>query len=67
VRAGVAGILRVELTCRAGAVLGMRGSGLLLLNPPWRLRDALAPVLPWLAGALAPDASSYRLEWLAAP
>jgi 23S rRNA (adenine2030-N6)-methyltransferase len=67
VRAGVPGILRVELICRAGAVLGMRGSGLLFINPPWQLRDALAPALPWLAGVLAGDASSYRLEWLAGP
>jgi 23S rRNA A2030 N6-methylase RlmJ len=45
----------------------MRGSGLLVVNSPWKLRDALAQTLPWLATTLGGDASLHRLEWLSAP
>ena len=48
--------------------LRMNGSGLLVLNAPWKLDQALAPALRALATALGeePGASS-RLEWLRAP
>lgn len=65
-RAGTPGMLRAEVSFRAGAPVGMRGSGLLIVNPPWKLRDALAQALPWLAGVLGGDAALYRLEWLSA-
>jgi 23S rRNA (adenine2030-N6)-methyltransferase len=65
-RAGVPGILRVELMPHAGAVVGMRGAGLLVVNPPWKLHDALGDTLPWLARALGPERTPYRLDWLAA-
>lgn len=46
------------------AGLKMRGSGLVVVNPPWQLDQELAPVLPWLADALgrAPGAEG-RLTW----
>ena len=37
---------------------GMHGSGMFVINPPWTLREALAPVLPYLAHALAQDAGA---------
>lgn len=48
--------------------LRMNGSGLLVLNAPWKLDQSLAPALRALATALGeePGASS-RLEWLRAP
>ncbi len=47
--------------------LRMNGSGLLLLNPPWRLDQALARTLPALQAALGEAGASQRLEWLRAP
>ncbi|MGE5505750.1 MAG: 23S rRNA (adenine(2030)-N(6))-methyltransferase RlmJ [Actinomycetota bacterium] len=41
----------------------LNGSGLVLVNPPWKLDEALARLLPWLSGVLAPG-GSWRAEWL---
>jgi 23S rRNA (adenine2030-N6)-methyltransferase len=61
--------LRVELLVRADdSPLRMNGSGLLLLNPPWQLEEALAPALAQLAAVLAdPTAPPPRLDWLKPP
>ncbi|MBU0928342.1 MAG: 23S rRNA (adenine(2030)-N(6))-methyltransferase RlmJ [Spirochaetes bacterium] len=34
---------------------GMSGSGMVVLNPPWMLRETMDEVLPWLARALGED------------
>ena len=47
--------------------LRLTGSGMLVLNPPWQLEHALAPVLPVLAAALGEAGASQRLEWLRPP
>lgn len=44
--------------------LRLNGSGMLLLNPPFKLDIELAQALPVLAKLLADGASSSRLEWL---
>ena len=64
-RLGIPGILRAEL-----AVAGTRaaerlaGTGLIVVNPPWRLEDELKALLPALAAALAQN-GGVRLDWLA--
>ncbi|MDR2111592.1 MAG: 23S rRNA (adenine(2030)-N(6))-methyltransferase RlmJ [Candidatus Accumulibacter sp.] len=46
---------------------GMHGSGLVVFNPPWTLRDTLAGVLPFLAETLREDAGAgFTLEQQAA-
>ena len=35
-----------------------------VLNPPWQLDQALAPVLPVLQQRLGQAGASTRLEWL---
>ena len=35
--------------------LGLHGSGMFVINPPWTLRAALDEALPWLASTLAQD------------
>lgn len=35
--------------------VGLYGSGMFVINPPWTLHDALAEALPWLARELAQD------------
>jgi len=48
--------------------LRMNGSGLLLLNAPWKFDDRLRTLLPAIARALGEDgAGSWRLDWLKAP
>ncbi|HEY1034825.1 MAG TPA: 23S rRNA (adenine(2030)-N(6))-methyltransferase RlmJ, partial [Pseudoxanthomonas sp.] len=46
--------------------LRLNGSGMLVINPPWQLDEALAPVLPVLAASLGETGASHRLEWLRA-
>ncbi len=47
--------------------LRMNGSGLLLLNPPWRLDAALVPALDALKRALGEAGASARVNWLRPP
>ena len=58
--------LLVELLVRPDdSPLRMNGSGLLILNPPWKLDTELAAALPGLAKALGEDGGGWhRLEWL---
>jgi len=44
----------------------LNGSGLILVNPPWRLADELAILLPALVKILGREGKgSFRLDWLA--
>jgi 23S rRNA (adenine2030-N6)-methyltransferase len=64
-KAGIAKILRSEITLgppRADA--GLIGSGVILVNPPFRLEDELRIVLPTVTRLLPPGAGQ-RLDWLA--
>ena len=56
-RLGVADWLHVSLTVRKPTEdgLGLHGSGMFIVNPPWTLRKDLAAVMPWLADRLAQD------------
>lgn len=44
----------------------LNGSGLLLINPPWKLDEALAELLPVLAGRLGAS-GPCGVRWLVAP
>jgi 23S rRNA (adenine2030-N6)-methyltransferase len=65
-RLGIGKMLRVELIlANAGAGLGLRGSGLVAVNPPWTLHDELKLLLPALAEALSRGATGrFKLDWL---
>jgi 23S rRNA (adenine2030-N6)-methyltransferase len=67
VRLGIAKMLRVELILpTAGPDTGLRGSGLIAVNPPWTLHEELGLVLPVLAEVLSRGATSaMTLDWLA--
>ncbi len=66
--AGLRKVLRIELRVRpADSPAGMNGAGLLVVNPPWRLDDALGAWLPWLLARLAPQGGGgLRVDWLVA-
>ena len=43
--------------------LGMFGSGMFIINPPWTLYDRLAEALPWLVETIGIDEhAAYTLE-----
>jgi len=58
-------ILLAELLVRPDdSPLRLNGSGMLLLNPPWKLDAEIAAALPALAAELGEPGASHRLEWL---
>jgi len=43
--------------------LGLHGSGLFIVNPPWKLAEQMRGIMPWLTRALAQDAgATFRLD-----
>ncbi len=60
VRAAGSDYLHVALQVRApsDARFGLHGSGLVVVNPPWKAPAAIEAVMPYLAQALAQDAGA---------
>ncbi|NJD86570.1 MAG: 23S rRNA (adenine(2030)-N(6))-methyltransferase RlmJ [Betaproteobacteria bacterium] len=53
--------LQVKAPSPAG--LGLHGSGLFIVNPPWKLSEQLLGIMPWLTSALAQDATAeFRFD-----
>jgi 23S rRNA (adenine2030-N6)-methyltransferase len=65
-RLGIAKMLRVELMLpTAEPDTGLRGSGLIAVNPPWTLHDELKVLLPALAQVMSRGpAGAWTLDWL---
>ena len=65
-RLGIAKMLRVELILpTAGAGTSLRGSGLIVVNPPWTLQGELKALLPVLAEVMSRSATgAVTLDWL---
>ena len=63
---GFKDILCAELSVSEQAQdFGMYGSGMMILNPPWKLDEQLNDLLPRLAKTLGQDeAAAWSLEWL---
>lgn len=60
VRSGIKDIQRFELGLSADTrEPGMTASGMLVINPPWGLRDTMSKVLPRLVEALADDSAAF--------
>ena len=57
-----------ELLVRpADSPLRMNGSGMLVLNAPWKLDESIASALPVLRRHLGEADASWRLDWLRRP
>lgn len=57
-------VLRIELLVHPDdSPLRLNGCGMLLVNPPWKIDQTLAPVLPALHAALAEAGGSWNIEW----
>lgn len=65
--AGIPNILAAELCILPDAATKqLKGSGMILLNPPWPVDEQLRSLLPWLSELLGSDGSgNWRVEWLA--
>ena len=65
-RRAIPKMLRAELILPStGADTGLRGSGLIAVNPPWTLHDELKTLLPALAEVLSRGAAgTATLDWL---
>jgi 23S rRNA (adenine2030-N6)-methyltransferase len=65
---GVRKMLLAELCLHGeGEVPGLRGAGIVLLNPPWHLQEQIESLLPWLWQALSPrQRGGYQVRWPAA-
>ena len=63
---GFDNVLCAELSVSQQAQdFGMYGSGMMILNPPWKLDEQLNALLPRLATTLGQDsAAAWSLEWL---
>jgi 23S rRNA (adenine2030-N6)-methyltransferase len=65
-KSGMAGLLRCEISIGPPREdVGLTGSGLVVVNPPFQLDAELRRLMPKLARWLAPEATS-RIDWLAA-
>jgi 23S rRNA (adenine2030-N6)-methyltransferase len=43
--------------------LGLHGSGMFIVNPPWKFSELMRGIMPWLTQALAQDATAnFRLD-----
>ena len=62
---GIRRIFRAELQVESAGHVGLRGSGLLIINPPYGVDTALANLLPWFWEHLANESrGGWLAEWL---
>lgn len=63
---GIRRILNTELCVHPrDNPLGMNGSGLLIINPPWQLDETIQELLPWLWRTLSPAGQGdHFVQWL---
>ena len=61
VRAAGGDYLHVALQVRAPSAdhFGLHGSGVLIVNPPWKFAGEVEAVMPWLTQVLSQDASAH--------
>lgn len=64
-KSGIRRIDLYELAVRADAEPGMGASGMVVINPPWPLREEMDASLPWLAEVLGENgAGRFRVQEL---
>lgn len=63
---GIRRILQIELAVRPDSdQRGMTASGMIVINPPWKLEQQMTNVLPWLHKTLVPAGTgSTTLSWV---
>lgn len=63
---GIRKILQIELAIRPdSAQRGMTASGMIVINPPWRLEAQMKNLLPYLTEVLAPEGTGgWTVTWI---
>lgn len=63
---GIRRILQIELAVVPDSdKRGMTGSGMIVINPPWKLDQQMQTLLPWLHKQLVPAGTGHTyLEWV---
>lgn len=63
---GIRKILQIELAVKPDSdQLGMTASGMIVINPTWKLASQMASILPWLHKTLVPEGTGHTLvEWV---
>jgi 23S rRNA (adenine2030-N6)-methyltransferase len=66
-RSGIRNILATELRIfNEDAPLRLNGTGMIIINPPWRLEEELKTLGPWLWNVLSPEGlGGFSMTWLA--
>ncbi len=64
---GAKSVLVVEQCLRPDEQMGMSGSGMVVINPPWQFDEQMRAALDWLLPRLSEDGQGVnRLQWLMA-
>ncbi len=63
---GIRRILQIELAVRPDSdQRGMTASGMIVVNPPWKLEQQMTDILPWLHQVLVPSGHGHTLvKWV---
>ncbi|WP_028115609.1 23S rRNA (adenine(2030)-N(6))-methyltransferase RlmJ [Ferrimonas senticii] len=63
---GIRNILKIEMNVMADTYeRGMTGSGMIVINPPWKLEQQMNELLPWLTEKMAQtDQANFVVEWI---
>lgn len=62
---GIRKILQIELGVSPDTnERGMTASGMIVINPPWKLESQMETILPFLKQAIAPATGHYKVEWI---
>lgn len=62
---GIRKILQIELGVSPDTnERGMTASGMIVINPPWKLENQMNEILPLLKKAIAPSTGHFKVEWV---
>jgi len=62
---GIKNILQIELGVSPDTnERGMTASGMIVINPPWKLESQMEKILPFLKEAIAPITGHYKVNWI---
>ncbi|PKH23794.1 23S rRNA (adenine(2030)-N(6))-methyltransferase RlmJ [Enterobacterales bacterium CwR94] len=63
---GIRRILQIELAVRPDSdQRGMTASGMIVINPPWKLEQQMTALLPWLHKVLVPAGTGHtKISWI---
>ncbi|MDF7679735.1 23S rRNA (adenine(2030)-N(6))-methyltransferase RlmJ [Enterobacteriaceae bacterium ESL0689] len=63
---GIRKIMQIELAIRPdNSQRGMTASGMIVINPPWKLEQQMSTILPWLHRKLSPTGTGHAMvNWI---